>query len=488
MSSGELIINEETIIPVSNQISTIIKNFGPNSGLRMVTPQAGCPEGCIFCSQNAASSTIVFNEKGLELVFSAINKINGHISYLRSNNVNPVITSHYDNDVGSYTNLDDYLRWVSKIGAVSRLSTVGWSRTNKELQTMHNRIVSDPNLSTAIHKLRFSFQPFTRGARGANGLTLQETLNDITNALMIYRPFIESRSNEDVVIELRYNPNVVLTEVNSGENQIRFGPYSIVTINDLTDTEAGYQKGNCVLKGPEYEHPIEATLYILENADGIFYEIKTKKDSESKIGIERSIQIFPVTKHRQDSGYVEGTRFFREYLEIVSKDNSISWENISEALSGIDNFAKLIQPGNPELANLLYSNVLPWTLQYVQCIYNSGLQPEFVCRDPGNAIGHETILNHGRANRLFNGLAQSRDTAMSLFEHLNYHSNYGTIGSELPQVRISPHPNGIIVALHDSSTFKVIESQFIEIEGISKKIIFRQALKDGLLIGSGGSI
>lgn len=474
---------------VASELTRIIDGFGPTSGVRMVTPQAGCHEGCSFCSQNAfATSTKMFNPDGLELLFSALTNLNGQMPYVRNidgpNQGKPIITAHYDNDVGSYPDLAQYLYHVNKMGAVARLSTVGWSRHNQDLQAMHEAIVADPETRDAIHKIRFSFQPFTMGARGIRGLSLEETLKDIKNTLRTYKPFIENREKDDAIMELRYFPNVILSEVNISEKQVAFGPYKVNFDSDLTDPEHGYACKTALLSGPEYEVPIPVVIAKLTNADGEFYDITTTKDPNLDIGIERSIQIFPKTSSRKNTGYIENTSFFHEYLNVTNKGNSPSWENISQALTGISIFAAKIQPGNPELAEKLFTNVLPWALRYVKCIYDAGLNPEFVYRDFGNAIGHETILNHGRALTLFRGLA-SRNTPMSLFEYFNYDTHIGTIGSQLPQVRISPHEHGIQVSLHDSATFKPIRSEIIEIEGLTKPTKLATALRQGLLIGAG---
>lgn len=147
------------------------------TNLRHLLPQAGCLNQCSFCSQSAAPTVWQLTEAALRNLFSAIKTVSleiamshvasGNQTYLTSNALSPegiflpsfkmpefglvgygrtnhrpgVIYPYLDNDIASYPFFLQYAKYLKEdLGARVRLSTVGYSRHNQQLQKMHEQI------------------------------------------------------------------------------------------------------------------------------------------------------------------------------------------------------------------------------------------------------------------------------------------------------------------------------------------------------------
>ena len=241
--------------------------------LRHFQPQAGCLNCCSFCSQGAIPTVWQLTEKALKNVFAALktvaievasrqmtsltesylpeNILNsggtftagfkmptfGLVGFGRTNHRPGVIYPYLDNDIASYPYLLQYLKCAKEdLGAKVRLSTVGYSRHNEQLQKMHECINRD--CLDVLGAVKLSISPYTFGwsRKGERvGLTSRnEFILDWANLLSIYRPAVDFLGVGDraASVEFRFPPLAVEAEVEerviSKRHVIHAGPYMLI--------------------------------------------------------------------------------------------------------------------------------------------------------------------------------------------------------------------------------------------------------------------
>ena len=114
--------------------------------LRHFQPQIGCLNACSICSKYASTNVSEWNNSRIRniiasLKYSTPTKEFPLIVWDRKNHRNGVIFSYLDNDVGIYKNLDTFIKLAyEQLGVKTRISTVGYSRHNQELNETHKKI------------------------------------------------------------------------------------------------------------------------------------------------------------------------------------------------------------------------------------------------------------------------------------------------------------------------------------------------------------
>ena len=123
------------------------------SKMRHLQPQIGCFNHCSFCSKFSVCKSEYWSERTLKNIISALKKAAQKytkddvlLAWDRQEHRVGVIFPYLDNDIASYKYLDKYLELCYKeLGVRTRISTVGFSRHNKQLNNMHKKIC-DSNL------------------------------------------------------------------------------------------------------------------------------------------------------------------------------------------------------------------------------------------------------------------------------------------------------------------------------------------------------
>src|SRR3989339_771798 len=208
--------------------------------MRILQPEIGCGNVCADCSQLASPSIWSLTNNGLGHLMTSIATVadESGIKLGSERSRHPdTIFPYLDNDIGSYPFFLELLQSFSKsLGIKAKFTTIGWSRHNKELQEMHERINSD-NLDS-LTAVSFSLTSYTRALKPAQKFTTpEEYIADLANALKTYRPAIDTlgTGKESGCITLRFKPLV-----NSHENElddsfidgfhvIHSGPYLLIS-------------------------------------------------------------------------------------------------------------------------------------------------------------------------------------------------------------------------------------------------------------------
>jgi len=348
ISNEDLEIRKE----LCNVFSTLPVDF--LSKMRHLQPQIGCFNNCSFCSKSAICKNEYWSEKSLKNVIAAIKHTSQKftkdeilLAWDRHEHRVGVIFPYIDNDIASYKYLDKFLELCYKeLGVRTRISTVGFSRHNKELNDMHKRIFENDLIYT-LAGVRLSITQYGRvWEDGNNNNSLNEYVDDIANFLKIYRPYYDNfgAGYRKMCAELRFNPLVVNSDVFEFElnnkKVIATGNYLYISIDDnivFEDTKVVDPYDHSLLLSNdgvefiEYNLPFNVSskdelidyieknelveekkseIYLFSNRDGKYYAINPKKTKEGNYGMN----IYPITDVRKKSGYIITERFFLNAL------------------------------------------------------------------------------------------------------------------------------------------------------------------------------
>jgi hypothetical protein len=437
---------------------------------------------------------------------------NGLIAYGRSEHKPGVVFPYLDNDIFSYQYLYDYIKYMhDDLGARVRLTTVGYSRRNEMLNAMHEQIVRD--LKPAIDGIRFSLTPYTRGwnkhSSAGNTVNREEYVEDLTNMLALYRPLIDEIGvgKDKACIEVRFPPLVYSSENDLRERQYKgrhilsSGPYLLVSCTEQTvpsnchiqtlngrtpvysrspvpyymlisDTEIAnadiMQLTNWLITTkPElptdYMLPLAECgqtvarvvgLYQFENPDGSYYAVNPFFDSQD---LFEGIHFYPRTTRRKNSGYINATRFFlnelvqfrnRRKATPVGKASRSTWENAAEVIRNLRLKADFTRRFDKLAAHHIVEEVVPLVEALKIVLQRAGYEADYFFNGKF-VIDTGQIVNQGRANRHFGGLASTSDLPLTPHEERGYGSvSFNSLRSRV--FRLAPVPSsnsGLITAL-----------------------------------------
>lgn len=211
--------------------------------MRHFQPQVGCLNRCSFCSQSAGTSLWNLPRRDLANLIAALKTVglewaiqDGDICNIPLNesgvfssefhmpklglignkrNDRPgVIYCYLDNDPSVYPYLDHMIQWLHEdLGVQVRIATVGYSRLNPNLQSMHERI--SHTLMSGVAGLRLSFSPYTYGwtqsAEHRGSTSRDDFERDVAVMLQTYRSTFlsERKGRKGACVELRFRPLVV---------------------------------------------------------------------------------------------------------------------------------------------------------------------------------------------------------------------------------------------------------------------------------------
>ncbi len=454
------------------------------SRLQYLQPQIGCFNACAFCSQSAGTEVWQFSRRGLRDLIAALRRAaldrfpDEPALFGAARMHRPGIMFPYlDNDVASYPYLDDYIRLLKETcGVRVRISTVGYSALNTELQSMHETIAS--TLAPAFGGIRFSLTPYTLGwnDRTRRG----RYVRDLANALRTYKPLMESIGfgKDTACIELRFAPLIgdshepIFDGFIDGYHVIHAGPHLLVarvpgkgpeparvsrldgkrpvfaanpisyfrTLDRTHDEDGRRAAVRALLDRPGAS---AVGVYEFRNADGPYYAIDPAFRAEGEFV---ALHIYPRAR-RKRAGYVDSTRFFLNAVLRIKRRMGIgrrgrfghaTWRDVDGVLQELTEQAEALTPLYPEAARHIRTAVLPLVNTLVAVLAESGFRAGAFF-DPRFTIDTGQIVNQGRALGLFGGLAQTADEPATPWEERGY--GKVSLSSERGYVwRIAPRP------------------------------------------------
>ena len=484
------------------------------SKLRHFQPQVGCLNRCTFCSQNAGTKIWQFTQSGLKNIiaamkFAALSKsFDGDIqeplplsdgvfkkSFLmpkyglitNGRHYKPgTVYAYLDNDPSLYPYLDNFLDMLwTDLGVKTRITTVGFSRKNPDLNNAHKRISND--LSDAISKFVLSYTPYTFGWTKSGEMTGQtsrrEFSRDLKNVLELYKP---NAAKGLFSIEFKFRPLVRTVDIIEfyvgGHHLVHAGPYLLVSENTnpslktaklreinghsvildkspepylmlVSDRFAGlkgidifyelFNSSDRALTLPESEISKKVELYTMENEDGKYYTIDPKITEDGFFGK----QFYLKTDKREKSGYIDSERYFLNSLISQKRERDHSrgdsfhdalWSDVDSVTQKIRRYVEYAKTFNNTAANYISDEVLPLVETYIDCLKESNYSPSYFF-DKNFTVDTGTICNLGRAFYEFKGLVSRPNVPLTPQQE----RAYGTVSSlsqDKKVWRISPVP------------------------------------------------
>ena len=449
------------------------------SKMRHLQPQVGCFNNCGFCSKFSVCKSEYWDERSLRSVIAALKYTAKQytdkdilLAWERNEHRVGVIFPYLNNDVASYLYLDKYIDLVYReLGARTRISTVGYSRHNEELNRIHRKINSSA-LLYALGGVRLSISQYGRvWEEPGRDNSLEEYVKDLSNFLKIYRPYFDmfGSGSRKMCVELRYNPLVMNSAVldfelnekrviatgnylyiSKGKN-IEFNvshisdpfvhalriseepfifeeynlPFEVSTEKELTE----YINNNKL----NFEKDVE--VYLFENKDGKYYAIDPKIKDNGNYGFN----IYPKTEIRKKSGYIITERFLlnalakfksRWNLNLRDKFTKATWRDVNKVLDICRDEMKYYSfKGKNDKVKYIEEHVLPVVSCYVEALKDAKY-PADCFFDSKFTIDTGTICNLGRALGLFNGLTKYVNEPLTPAHERNYGRRCSTMKEE----------------------------------------------------------
>lgn len=467
------------------------------SKLRHFQPQIGCLNACKICSKFAGTTTEYWTEARQRNVIAALKysvpkKDFPLIVWDRNEHRSGVIFSYLDNDIGNYFYLDKFVELAYReLGVLTRISTVGYSRFNERLNEMHRRI-NTPELLKTLGGVRLSFTPYEIGwecPSEKQEYSRTDYINDMANFLKIYKPYYEKvgSGSREMCVEIRYKPLVNLSKVYNTivlghmvictENYLYISndknvqmqeskildPYDhniVLTQEPVTFYQMDlYQKVECLEEVQKLAHKfivsglenfIKVKVYLMSNADGIYYSINPSMTEKGNYGIN----IYPQTSMRVNSGYIITERFLVnamiEYkktknLKSLDKFEDATWKDVYAVLNICNEDAKLYEIINKiDKASYIKNDVLPMVNAYISALQEAGYTAaDFF--DPEFTIDTGIICNLGRAVEQFKGITLKANEPLTPVHERNYGKYNSKMSKEGTAWRLSCDYNNKIV-------------------------------------------
>ena len=449
------------------------------SKMRHLQPQVGCFNNCGFCSKFSVCKSEYWDEKSLRNVIAALKNTAKQytdkeilLAWDRNEHRVGVIFPYLNNDIGSYPFLDKYIDLVFReLGARTRISTVGYSRHNEELNRIHKKINSSA-LLYALAGVRLSLSQYGRvwEEPGRNN-SINEYVEDIANFLKIYRPYFDmfGSGSRKMCVELRYNPLVVNSPVidfeMNGKKIIATGNYLFISKQKNIEFKVSHIVNAFVhalriseepIIFKEYNLPFEACdekiikeyikehklsfekeveVYLFENKDGKYYAIDPKIKDNGNYGMN----IYPKTDVREMSGYLVTERFLLNALvkfkskwnmSLRDKYTNATWRDVDKVLSICKDEIKYYnKKGKKDKADYINEHVLPVVNNYVEALKKADY-PADCFFDSKFTIDTGTICNLGRAITLFKGITNFVNEPITPAHERNYGRRCSTMKEE----------------------------------------------------------
>lgn len=466
------------------------------SKLRHFQPQVGCLNGCKICSKKANSMVEFWTVERIRNIIAALKYSSPQkesnksiITYDRKEHRNSVVFPYLDNDVGNYPYLEEFIKIAFReLGVTTRISSVGFSRYNNELNKMHKKI----NLldEEGLGGVRLSFTPYEIGwVCSMDRFSKTDYILDMANYLNIYKPYYEKAGSgsREMCCEIRYKPLAVIKEVYDtnvlNHKVIAVGNYLFVSrdvnaILEEAEIKDPYDHG-IVLDKPatkfymidlykEFEsiESLKKTCYkfivgnladyelvdvfLMKNFDGIYYAVNPSLYENGNYGIN----IYPRTESRNTFGYIITERFlvnsiieYKHSLGMKSLDlfETATWDDVYNVLKICRNDAKIYKSaGKLEKYSYIINDVLPIINAYITALQISGYGPDKFF-DAKFTIDTGIICNLGRAVGEFKGLTMKENEPLTPVHERNYGVHNSKMSMEGVAWRLSCDYNNTLV-------------------------------------------
>lgn len=493
------------------------------SRMRHFQPQIGCFNNCSFCSKLSVCKSEYWNEKSIRNIVSAIKytaksytKNDMLLGWGRLEHRIGVNFPYLDNDIGGYKYLDKFIDLCYKeLGVRNRISTVGFSRHNKELCEMHKRIC-ESDLLFALAGVRLSISQYGLVWENIEKASLEEYKKDITNFLSIYKTYYNfaGSGSRKMCVELRYNPlvencDVFVTKYNeklailaanylfiSKEKNIKLieshisDPYKHSI--ELSEKPVIFEEYNLkenitrenlieYLSNNKLEYKRDLECYLFSNRDGMYYAFNPKITNEGNYGFN----VYPKTKNREKSGYLITERFLlnaiykfksKKGLNLRDKYVNSTWDDVYSVLDICKDIAEeYLKESKYDKYRYINLHVLPLVSVYVEALRDANYSSDCFF-DSKFTIDTGTICNLGRAIKLFKGLTTNINEPLTPTHERNYGRYCSTMKQENYVWKLSPGFNDTIIiekldlfntaSVRGQSSYK----KLLHIDGINEKI------------------
>lgn len=442
------------------------------SKLRHFQPQIGCLNACAICSKYASKNMNYWTESRIRNVIAAIKystpaKQLPLIVWERENHRNGVIFSYLDNDVGNYYYLNKFIEIAyNELGVKTRISTVGYSRHNKELNRMHQSISKKDKMLAGV---RLSFTPYAIGWNNCHSekLSRDEYEKDMANFFKIYKKYYEKAGSgsRKFCIELRYKPLCNICDIFVFRHNKKFiicsdsylyiseetnVSFSNTYIEDpknhrlsLTNTGKKFFRIplKCKLKtkneiikyiSDNYREGLEKVeVYRVKNHDGYYYSVEPELKDTGGYGIN----FYPKSSKRKISGYIVLERFFLNVLFEYKKSlglkpneklENATWKDVNNVINNLKLLAEKYKTVSLVKSNYITKEILVMIQSYANALKIAGYKPN-VFFDKDFTIDTGIICNLGRAIKEFKGLVTIENEPLTL----NHERNYGKYNSNM---------------------------------------------------------
>lgn len=435
---------------------------------QILQPAIGCINRCNFCSQLAGAVT---REMSADTLRTVIGGVRGALQHHERSSIGSershkpgVVFPYLDNDIGSYPHLEDLVTGVSSLGGKTRISTVGWSRHNSQLQANHASIAS--SRAHEIDGVRFSFTPYTYGYR----TNREEYVADFANALRTYKPLMQEKgvSRRFACVEMRFKPDVtiapVMTEELGDYKIISSGDYSLIHRNDtdsithinevdgmtpqlsddgidsiqiIGDTSSLDQDAIDslfeMLNDDDAPQEIpglgvmakRGRSYVFANADGPYYCFEPVRKQD---GSFYGVHYYPKTTNRTESGVLDATRPLLNELLRYKRERGIgpredlagtTFDDTGAVVQRIINQMNTMSQYSEHRAEYIKAEMLPLVEDVVSALNQAELGSDAFFAY-GFLVDTGVIVNQGKAITEFKGLASKRDLPLTPNEEKGY--------------------------------------------------------------------
>ncbi|MGW1768683.1 hypothetical protein ACWCQL_32165 [Streptomyces sp. NPDC002073] len=438
--------------------------------LQYLAPATGCFNRCAFCSQAAGREVWQLTRPGLYALMSALHTVADErgvrIGRGRDAHRPGTIFPYLDNDIMSYPYLDDFLSLAhSELGTKVRISTVGYSSAAPDLAAMHRRIAAE--FGHVLDGVRVSLTPYTLGwtDRSAESTTRRQFTADLTHLLATYRKVFDQIGHgaATAAVELRFAPLVGIVTVTdttaNGHHVITAGPHMLISTEPTTEPIPGARVTALTDSNqPVFSEPprrylritaqgltpddatvraaLDATLtlpherrevdfYRFANADGPYYAANPTFAEDGRF---TALHIYPATEHRKASGYTDATRTFLNTLLAIKASHAIArreafptatWADVLLITRTMNDRANALDDIDPSAAQHIRREVLPLVQTYTTAMRAAGY-PAAAVFSRDFTIDTGQIVNQGRGQGLFRGLAATTDEPMTPREERGY--------------------------------------------------------------------
>ncbi len=481
----ELLLSDEKEISledyeIRNKLYTEFMDLPDNfvSKMRHLQPQVGCFNNCSFCSKFSVCKSEYWSLPTLRNIISALKYTSRNytkddvlLAWDRREHRVGVIFPYLNNDIAAYPYLDHFISLsYRELGVRTRISTVGYSRHNKQLNEMHKRI-SNEGLICALGGVRLSISQYGRvWEEPGQKNSLDEYYKDLANFLKIYRLYYDKfgSGSRKMCCELRFNPlveNAKVIETNyNNKKVIAVANYLYVSKEDnvtleetfiddpydhsLSFTTLGVKfdeynldfmvdNEESIIKYLDEKHdPVkEVDIYLFKNKDGIYYSIDPQLTAEGNF----SIHIYPETEIRTKSGYIVTERFFLNALYNFKKRRGLllkdlvpnaTYDDCLEVVDILKEYSNYYHDiGKEEKSIYIMEHIVPLIDVYIKALKEADYPAE-VFFDKNFTIDTGMICNLGRAINLFKGLTKFVNEPITPIHERNYGRHCSTMKQE----------------------------------------------------------